>query len=91
MSFTDKMQAELASLLDPPRLWSRTEILARPCPVPREAGVYAWYFRSAPPGVPTDGCHTRHGAALLYVGISPKKPAGNGAFPSRQRLCDRVR
>lgn len=81
----------LDALLRPTRLWSRGEILIKPCPVPREAGVYAWYFREAPQGVPVDGCHSFEGMPLLYVGISPKKPPTNGASPSKQRLLHRVR
>src|SRR5690349_422197 len=77
--------------LSPARLWSRTEVLVRACPVPREAGVYAWYFREVPPGVPTDECVRAHGATLLYVGISPKAPPANGRPPSRQRLRNRIR
>src|SRR5882724_9657929 len=79
---------ELANL---PRLWTRKEILASPCPVPREPGVYAWFFRQLPPGVPTDGCLELNGLRLLYVGISPKAPPKNGRPPSRQTLVDRLR
>jgi hypothetical protein len=82
---------DLSPLLAPARLWTREQILVRPCPVPREAGVYAWYFREPPPGVPIDGCHSIDGMHLLYVGISPKKPPTNGANPSKQRLLHRVR
>ena len=31
-------------VLEPPRLWTRTEVLARPCSVPASADVYAWFF-----------------------------------------------
>lgn len=78
-------------LLKSGRLWSRAEILARPCPVPREPGVYAWYVKEVPPGVATDGCVRRGGYTLLYVGISPKRPPRNGMRPSRQTLCHRLR
>jgi len=41
------MEGDLAPqadvLLNPARLWTRAEVLVRPCPVPREPGVYAWY------------------------------------------------
>ena len=57
------------SLLRTARLWTRDEVLARPSPVPPQAGVYAWYFRAAPGGAPI--AHVRDGLALLYVGISP--------------------
>lgn len=72
------------SLLRPARLWTRDEVLARPSPVPRQAGVYAWYFRTAPGGAPID--HTHHGLALLYVGISPANRPG-----SAQHLRLRIR
>jgi len=79
------------ALLSPARLWGRAEVLVGDCPVPREPGVYAWYFRAIPPGVPTDGCITTGDATLLYVGISPKRPPTNGRPPSRQRLRNRIR
>jgi len=75
------------ALLNPARLWTRAEVVvrARDCPVPRQAGVYAWYFREVPPGVPPTDCRQALGATLLYVGISPKKP------PSGQDLRGRIR
>jgi hypothetical protein len=79
------------TLQRPSCLWTRAEVLARPCPVPRMPGVYGWYFRGVPPGVPTEDCLNVHGASLLYVGISPKRPPRNGGSPSRQRLANRVR
>lgn len=81
----------LDDLLKPKRLWSRSEVLTRPCPVPREPGVYAYYFRKVPPGVPVAGCLRASGATLLYLGISPKRSPANGARPSRQRLLNRIR
>ncbi|CRI66925.1 conserved exported hypothetical protein [Thiocapsa sp. KS1] len=78
-------------LLAPACLWSSAEVLASPSPVPREPGVYAWYFRHIPPGVPTADCHRYEDFTLLYIGIAPKAPPMNGARPSTQRLVDRVR
>jgi hypothetical protein len=46
-------------LLQPNRLWSQQEVLGNPSPVSREPGVYAWYFKEIPPGVPVGGCHTK--------------------------------
>ena len=81
----------MTNLLFTGRLWSRDEVLATRSPVPKEPGVYAWYFRSVPPGVPTEGC-VQHGShILLYVGIAPKAPPRNGAKPSTQRLFHRIR
>ena len=53
----------MLALTEPSRLWSRVEVLTRPCPVPKSPGVYAWYFR-APAGVPLEGC-IRHGDLAL--------------------------
>lgn len=80
----------LNNLLNPERLWTREQVLARPSPVPASPGVYAWYFDNPPPGVPVEGCHTADAGTLLYVGISPKAPSA-GAKPSRQSLRTRVR
>ena len=79
------------ALLAPARLWTRAEVLTRPSPVPAEPGVYAWYFTTVPPGVPTEGCRSVDGAVLLYAGISPKRPPANGSAPSAQTLRNRVR
>ena len=49
------VKMEPAALLTPTKLWTRTEVLARPCPVPTSAGVYAWFFDSLRQGVSTEG------------------------------------
>lgn len=82
---------EASQLLTPRRLFSRPEVLSRPSPVPAIAGVYAWYFDAIPPHVPVDGCRVVDGHALLYVGISPRKPGADGLKPSRQTMRTRVR
>lgn len=79
------------SLLAPSRVWSREEVLGRPCPVPRDPGVYAWYFKDLPDRVPTEGCRTLGDLTLLYVGIAPRAVPANGRPSSSQRLCHRVR
>ena len=80
-----RMAPQADALLNPSRLWTRSEVLVRDCPVPPEPGVYAWYFREVPPGVPTADCRRAFDATLLYVGISPKRP------PSGQDLRRRIR
>ena len=60
------------SLTSPSHLYTRAEVLSKPCPVPPASGVYAWFFKEIPGIVPTDGCITKDGLTLLYVGISPK-------------------
>jgi GIY-YIG catalytic domain len=78
-------------LLAPARLFSRDEVLSRPSPVPNAPGVYAWYFREIPAGVPTANCVQHDGATLLYAGISPSAPPANGKRPSSQSLWHRIR
>jgi hypothetical protein len=72
-------------------LYASDAVLARPSPVPAIPGVYAWFFRKVPPGVPVDRCLIRDSMPLLYVGISPKAPPTSGAPVSRQTLRSRVR
>jgi hypothetical protein len=61
----------IESLQSPSRLWRRSEILTRPCPVPPCAGVYAWYFRDLSDVVSISGCHSHKEHSLLYLGIAP--------------------
>ena len=82
---------ELSALLKPAKLWTRTDCLVRASPVPREAGVYVWYFVTPPPGVPVAECHRAQGATLLYVGISPRQPSARDGGSSRQTLRSRIR
>lgn len=72
-------------------LCHRDEALARAGGAPEQAGVYAWFFRTIPPGVDITGCYTVGGWTLLYVGISPKEPPTNGRAPSRSTLRKRLR
>src|SRR5260370_14161932 len=83
------------SALEGPRwaqgLWSRAEVLARPSPVPKAPGVYAWYFRNLDSLVPWLDCLAVGESRLLYIGMSPSAPPTNGKLPSKQLLHDRVR
>lgn len=73
--------------LNPERLWTREDVLAKPCPVPDAPGVYAWYFRELPSdAIDAGACHHAHGLPLLYVGISPKRPSASGATGA-SRAC----
>ena len=86
-----KLGCRLKMLLQPEHKWSRQESLAKPSPIPREPGVYAWYFREIPPQVPVTGCHVHGPDTLLYVGISPKAPPKIGSAPGKQTLLNRIR
>ena len=86
-----EFETVVRALTEPDGLWRRTEVLDRPCPIPTEPGVYAWYFDDVTHRVPTAGCHTVNGSARLYVGISPGRTPQNGKPPSRQSLRHRIR
>jgi hypothetical protein len=79
--------AAYKTLTNPKTLYSRSAVLATPCPVPQEPGAYAWFFKEVPAMVPTDGCVTKDGLTLLYVGISPDKV---GKPNSKQNLRKRI-
>lgn len=73
-------------LLNPSRIWSRVEVLSqRPCPIPAESGVYAWYFKQVPTIIPTKNCHQYNNYTLLYVGIAPSRPTSSNTLRKRIR------
>ena len=84
------MSNDIDALLHPKRLWSRDEVLHNPSPVPKKPGIYAWFFKEIPPGVPTTGCITCQGLTLLYIGIAPQKPTKSGK-KSDKKIFDRLR
>lgn len=77
------------ALLAPTKLYSRSEVLDRPSPVPASAGIYGWYFDAPLGDVPVSTAHLWQGHRLLYVGIAPKRPALSGKRSTRT-LRDRV-
>jgi hypothetical protein len=81
---------EAAPLLTPSKLWTRTDVLARPCPVPASAGAYAWFFDWCPQRIPPGGLVHSFGFVLLYVGIAPGRQSESGRS-SRQTLRSRLR
>src|SRR5215467_2701817 len=82
---------EIVMFVNPERLYSRDDVLARPSPVPVQEGVYGWWFRKLPPLVVADRCRQHQDMRLLYAGISPNRPPQNGRAPSKQDLRDRIR
>jgi len=88
---TPSLRRPVDAIVRPERLYRANEILIRPSPVPKSAGVYAWYFDELPPGVPVEGCHQALGHTLLYVGIAPRKPHALNLKPSERTLRHRMR
>ena len=62
-----------------------SEVLARPTPVPKKPGFYAWYFDEVPAPIPLTDCVVRNSAILLYIGIAPK------SSESKENLRTRLR
>jgi hypothetical protein len=60
--------------------------------VPKRPGLYGWFFKEAPPGVPLQNCLFRNEMPLLYIGIAPKEPRMNGTIQkeSTQSLRHRI-
>jgi hypothetical protein len=61
------------ALINPEVINGRNSILANPCTIPQESGIYAWYFHDIPSIVPLERCITKKSMNLLYIGISPDK------------------
>lgn len=77
-------------LLGAPLLPRRDLFARNDCP-PRRAGLYGWFFDTAPGGVPTARCVKDGGWTLLYVGIAPSAPPSNGKAASKATLRSRLR
>jgi hypothetical protein len=87
---THSLSSDARTLLSPPRLFTLHQINADPTLVPKSAGIYGWWFSTAPPGVPLVGAVVHNGARLLYVGIAPREPASNGQA-SKKTIRDRLK
>ena len=85
------VESVVSHLTQPDHLWSRSECLSHPSPVPASCGLYGWYFRELPPRVDGSGCVRRLRCALLYVGIAPSRPLGYNGRPTTQSLRSRIR
>jgi hypothetical protein len=91
MAAQPELDSEIAAFLHPASLYSRQEVLATPSPAPASPGVYGWWFRNLPRPVDIQRCASHDGLPLLYIGISPSRPPGNGRAASRQNLRKRLR
>lgn len=79
------MDNEINALLKPSKLWTRSELLKKSCPVPQKPGLYAWYFKEIPPGVPIEDSVNWKGLTFLYLGISPRTSLSQGNIRKRIR------
>ncbi len=73
------------SLVHPKRLFTRVEVLQKKCPVPSSSGIYAWFFKEIPEGVPSDECLTCARARLkqtMHDKIYPPNPIISISLPS---------
>lgn len=71
----------------PQRLYGRSELMEQSSLIPTEHGIYFWWFKKIPQGIPTEHCVTYKEYTLLYVGISPdKKTKPNSKSTLRTRL-----
>jgi hypothetical protein len=75
----------IETLRRPQKLWTRTELLHRPSPNPAARGLYAWFFRESPKGVPVENCVTHDDLTLLYVGIASSRDS------RKATICRRLR
>ena len=87
MTYSPSENAEL--LLEPEQLLAAAEILNDRSLLPELPGIYAWWFRTAPFGVPLEGCNRSDDFTLLYVGIAPRAPSRAGGV-SRSTLRSRI-
>ena len=63
----------MEEIINPQRLYSRSEVLSKPSPVPSVNGIYGWYFSEIPGSTPNEGCLVSDNKTLLYAGIYPDK------------------
>ena len=87
MGASESRDLALETLIAPHRLYSRSEALSKPSPIPAVSGIYAWYFSEISRVTPIEGCIASGDKILLYVGISPDKA---GKPNSTQDLRKRI-
>jgi hypothetical protein len=66
------------AFLQPEHLMPASALIRDRTLVPAEAGIYAWWFRTELPPVPSEGTLEKDGYRLLYVGIAPRRPSRAG-------------
>jgi hypothetical protein len=80
------VDTRVESFRHPRRMYSRSEVLTWPSPVPDGPGVYGWYFRLIPDAIDASRCNEVNGLRLMYVGIAPRlSNASKATLRSRLR------
>ena len=81
----DEISSKIEFFKSPTKLYSPGELLDNPQLVPRQRGIYGWYFDVLPPTIPTDRDYIDvDGYKLLYVGIAGNRDNEKGDL--RRRL-----
>jgi hypothetical protein len=76
----------LRQLLNPKSLWTRKALGDGLLQVPAQPGVYAWWFKKRPPGVPCRDAYRAGTKWLLYVGIAPSRATSSTRRTLKKRL-----
>ncbi|BAH76755.1 GIY-YIG nuclease family protein [Solidesulfovibrio magneticus] len=84
----NKFDHILDRLLNPKFLYTRFELIQNRNLIPKNPGIYTWYFKEISTLVPTDDCHVFENKKLLYLGISPRQSPS--ASMSKQNLQKRI-
>jgi len=67
----------------PDAVFTLTEIIENQKIIPKEKGVYGWYFNTLPPYVPKQSYYKVGTCMLLYIGIAGKNKKSKGNLRSR--------
>ena len=79
---SDKLKEKFLAGLS--KIHSHAEVVAKPLLVPCRGGLDFWFFKKAPGDTPTEGCTTKDGMFLLFIGCAP------GTANSPRTLYDRI-
>ena len=75
----------VSRLTTPYQIYGRSDVVSKPRPIPASRGIYAWFFRNIPSGIPTNDCKKFNELTLLYVGISPSRATSANNLQRRIR------
>ena len=84
MTHSLSYEALAKQLFTPKCLYRIDEITQAKTLIPKDAGIYAWWFDTLPALVPIDGAEKVNEFLLRYIGIAPSGPS------SKRTLRDRL-